>query len=75
MMNLQLINLGRNSVNATVTIKKPSFSAVYKEVGKHLGSKHYDLEETEEEGLYNVVAGIRTVGQIKVDKPEYMILL
>lgn len=74
-MQLELINLGRHAVNKTVKIKNPSFSKVYKEVGKHLGSKYYDIEETETEGLYDVVAGMRTVGQIKVDQPQFMILL
>lgn len=76
MMQLKLINLGRNNINATVTIKNPSYSAVLKEVKKYILSKGIDIEETETEGLYDVyVGGCRHVGQIQVDKPQFMILL
>lgn len=74
-MELKLINLGRNNVNQTITLKKPSYSAILKEVKKHLGSKYPDIEETEDEHTFNIVAGVRVVGQIWVEKPEYMILL
>lgn len=74
-MQLKLINLGRNNVNQTITLKKPSFSAVLKEVKKHLVSKYPDIEETKDPHTYDIVCGMRTVGQIWVEKPEYMILL
>lgn len=74
-MLLKLINLGRNNVNKEVILKKPSYSTILKEVKTHLGSKHPDIEETEDRHTFNIVAGIRTVGQIWVEKPEYMILL
>ncbi len=74
-MQLKLINLGRNNVNQTITLKKPSFSTILKEVKKHIGSKYPDIEETEDPQTYDVFAGMRCVGQIWVEKPEYMILL
>lgn len=42
-MKLKLINLGRNNVNAEVEIKKPSYSAILKEVKKHILSKYPDI--------------------------------
>lgn len=74
-MQLELINVGRGQINKTVTIKNPSFTKVYKEVGKYLASKHFDIEETENEGEYNITVNVRCVGKIKVDKPQFMILL
>jgi hypothetical protein len=74
-MQLKLINLGRNNINTTVTLKKPSYSAVLKEVKKHLGSKYPDIEETADPHIFDIYAGMRCVGQIWVEKPEYMILL
>ena len=74
-MLLKLINMGRNNVNREVVLKKPSYSAILKEVKKELGSKFPDIEETEDEHTFNVVAGIRVVGQIWVEKPHFMTLL
>jgi hypothetical protein len=74
-MKLKLINLGRNNVNKEIVLKNPSYSAVLKEVKKHLGSKFPDIEETDDPHTFAVVAGVRVVGQIWVEKPEFMILL
>jgi hypothetical protein len=74
-MKVKLINLGRDNINKEIEIKNPSFSKVYKEVKKHLLSKHPDIEETADPHTFNVVAGFRTVGQIWVENPQFMILL
>lgn len=74
-MQLKFINLGRNNVNETISLKKPSYSAILKAVKKHVSSKHPDIEETEDEHTFNVISGVRIVGQIWVEKPEYMTLL
>lgn len=71
-MELKLINLGRNQVNQTIKLNKPSYSAVLKEVKKHILSKHPDIEETEDPHVYDVFAGFRPVGQIWVEIPECM---
>lgn len=74
-MELKLINLGRNQVNQSVILKKPSYSAILKEVKKHVLSKFPDIEETEDPHTFDIFAGFRCIGQIWVEKPEYMILL
>jgi hypothetical protein len=75
-MKLKLINLGRHNVNKEVDINNPSFSAILKEVKKYLGSKGVDIEEdVDDEHTFNVFAGHRLVGQIWVEKPQFMILM
>ncbi len=71
-MELKLINLGRNNVNQSVILKKPSYSAVLKEVKKHVLSKYPDIEETEDPNTFDVFAGLRCVGQIWVETPNIM---
>ena len=61
-MKIKLINLGRGKINKEIEIKNPSFSKIYKEVKKHLASKHPDIEETDDPNTFNVLAGIRVVG-------------
>lgn len=71
-MQLKLINLGRNNVNQTIILKKPSWGAIMKEVKKHLGSKYPDIEETNDPHTFDVIAGVRSVGQIWVEFPELL---
>lgn len=64
-MELQLINLGRNSINKTVIVKDEK--AMWRELSKHLMSKSIELSETDEPNKYDVYVGVfRNVGQIIV---------
>lgn len=64
-MIAQLIGVGRNKVTKTVEVKNES--ALRKEVGKHLRSKGWDLEDVVGvPGHFVVVAGVRSVGYVKV---------
>jgi len=63
-MKLQMINLGRNDINKTVTVKDEK--AMWRELSKHLNSKSIELTEIENEpNKYNVYVGMfRNVGQV-----------
>jgi len=62
-MELQLINLGRNNINKTVTVKDEK--AMWRELSKHLNSKGIELSETDEPNKYDVYVGVfRNVGQV-----------
>lgn len=74
-MILKLINLGRNKVNKEIDLNFPSYSAIVKEVKKHIASKNPDIEETDDPHTFDVFAGVRNVGQIWVENPHFMILL
>ena len=62
-MELQLINLGRNNINKTVTVKNEK--AMWTELSKHLMSRSIELSPTDEPNKYDVyVGGFRNVGQV-----------
>jgi hypothetical protein len=62
-MELTIINLGRNNINKTVTIKNEK--AILKEISKYLMSKNIELNETDELNKYDVYVGVfRKVGQV-----------
>jgi hypothetical protein len=62
-MELTMINLGRNNINKTVTIKNEK--AILKEISKYLMSKNIELSETDELNKYDVYVGVfRKVGQV-----------
>lgn len=61
-MEIQLINLGRNNVNKTVTVKNEN--EMWREIKKHLLSKDIELTETDEPNKYTVWAGMRNVGEL-----------
>jgi len=62
-MELQLINLGRNKVNKTITVKNEK--AMFREISSHLMSNSIELSKTETENEYDVlVGGFRNVGKI-----------
>jgi hypothetical protein len=62
-MELTMINLGRNNINKTVTIKNEK--AILKEISKYLMSKNIELNETDELNKYDVYVGVfRKVGQV-----------
>lgn len=62
-MELQLINLGRNNINKTVTVKNEK--GMWRELSKHLMSKSIELSETDEPNKYDVYVGMfRNVGQV-----------
>ena len=63
-MKIELINVGRHNVNKIVEVKNENY--IRKEVGKYLLSRGWDLHETKEPKTYDVVAGFRTVGQVKI---------
>lgn len=63
-MKAQLIDIGRNKVNKTVEVK--SVKALHKEIDKHILSRAWGLEETEDENVYSVTAGWNTVGTVKI---------
>jgi len=64
-MKLELINVGRNKVNEIIIIKNAG--QIYKAVSKYLLSKNfYFIEVEENSNVYDIVAGFRTVGQIKL---------
>ena len=63
-MEIQMINLGRNKVNKTVTVKDEK--AMWRELGKHLASKSIELQRVENDPeRYDVYVGVfRNVGQV-----------
>ncbi len=67
-MELQLIGVGRNKVNKTVTIKQAS--DVLKEIKKYIMSQEIDLTPVEDKiNTYDIYVGtFRKVGQIVIKK-------
>ena len=63
MITAQLIDVGRNKVNKTVTVK--SASALHKEIQKCLFSKGWGMDEVTE-NEYIITAGWATVGTVKI---------
>lgn len=66
-MKAQLIDLGRGKINKVVEVK--TTKELHKEIGKHLASKGWGLEETETPDLWAVTSGYRTVGTVKILEP------
>lgn len=61
----KFINLGRGNVNREVEVN--STRELHKEIQKHLGSKGWGMEESDEEkDLYEITAGFRCVGNVKI---------
>jgi hypothetical protein len=63
-MEIELINVGRNNVNKTLTVKNEK--QMWKELHQHILSRYIELEETETPNTYDICVGMRTVGQIKI---------
>jgi hypothetical protein len=67
MIKAQLIDLGRGKVNKTVQVK--TVKQLHKEIGKHLMSKGWgmiDTDMTPIDGVYEIEAGFRSVGKVKI---------
>lgn len=64
MIKAQLIDLGRNKINKVVEVKNTQ--ALHKEVGKHILSKGWGMEETEDIDVYTVTSGWGVVGYVKI---------
>ena len=63
MIQAQFIDLGRNNVNKTVIVKDTQ--ALHKEIGKHILSKGWGMEQiTDDE--YAITSGWNTVGKVKI---------
>lgn len=63
-MKAQFINLGRNNVNKIVEVK--DVKALHKEIGKHILSKGWGMEETEDADIWAITSGWNTVGEVKI---------
>lgn len=66
-MKAQFINLGRNDVNCTVTVKNED--ALHREIGKHILSKGWGMEPTAEPDVWAITSGWNTVGKVKILEP------
>jgi hypothetical protein len=64
MIKAQFIDLGRNNVNKIVEVKDTK--ALHKEIGKHILSKGWGMDETNEPNVYAVTSGWNTVGTVKI---------
>ena len=64
MIKAQLVNLGRHDTNKMVNVK--DISELREEIGKHILSPGWGMEETEEPGTWEVYAGLRTVGHVRI---------
>lgn len=64
MIKAEFINLGRNNINRIVEVKDTK--ALHKEIGKHVLSPGWGMEESDEPNLYFVYAGWNIVGHVKV---------
>lgn len=67
-MKLELINVGRNKVNKIIVIKQiVGNNQIFKIVSEYLYSTNFYFLETEKDSnVYDIIAGFRTVGQIKL---------
>lgn len=63
-MKAQFIDLGRNNINKTVEVKNEK--ELHKEIGKHILSKGWVMEETEEKDMWAITSGWNTVGKVKI---------
>ena len=66
-MKAQLINLGRGKVNKEIEVKNTK--ELHKEIGKHLASKGWGMDETDTPDLWEVNSGMRIVGHVKILEP------
>jgi len=67
-MKVEFINLGRSNISNIIEVKNEK--DLYAEIQKHLCSRNWDLWERDElPGTCDVVAGFRTVGQVKILEP------
>lgn len=67
-MKVQIINLGRNRHNATITVK--TLEGIIKYAKKFLASRGVDYDGDNESGV--VTAGDRVVGEYKVIEWHYL---
>ena len=63
-MKAQLIDIGHSKFNGVVEVKNEK--QLHKEIQKHLFSKGWGMEETEVPNVWEITAGIRTVGIVKI---------
>lgn len=63
-MKAQLIDLGRGKVNKEIEVKNTK--ELHKEIGKHIASKGWGMEETEETNMWKITSGWSTVGKVKI---------
>ena len=63
-MTAQLIDLGNSKVNKTVVVKNEK--ALHKEIQKYLFSKGWGMYETNEPDVWEIEAGFRVVGKVKI---------
>jgi hypothetical protein len=63
MIKAQLIDLGRQKVNKEISVE--TLQQFYDEIGRHLMSKEWGLEEVEKD-LWEISVGFRTVGAFKI---------
>lgn len=64
MIRAELINLGRNNINKKVEVK--DIKSLHKEIGKHILSKGWGMEETEDPNVFDITSGWRTCGTVKI---------
>lgn len=63
-MKAEFIDVGRNKVNKVVEVKNEK--ELHKEIGKHILSKNWGMEETDTPDLWEITSGFRTVGTVKI---------
>lgn len=63
-MKAQLIDIGRNKVNKTIEVKDEA--ALHKEIGKHILSKGWGMEETVDPTTWHITSGFRVCGIVKI---------
>lgn len=63
-MKAQFIDLGRNNVNKVVEIKNTK--ELHKEIGKHIASKEWGMDETDDPDVWEITSGWRIVGKVKI---------
>lgn len=64
MIKAQFINLGRNNINETVTVKNTK--ELHKEIGKHILSKGWGMEMTNVPNEYSITSGWANVGTVLI---------
>jgi len=64
MIKAQFIDLGRNNVNKIVEVKNEG--QLHKEIGKHILSKGWGMEPTEDPCMWHITSGWNTVGKVKI---------
>lgn len=63
-MKAKLIDLGRGKVNKEIEVKNTK--ELHKEIGKHIASKGWGMDETEIPDLWEITAGFRTIGKVQI---------